>query len=96
MDSTRLVEFLILVIGSVFAVYFYMNSIHASQKEVLEVKAELIDMDIRKDAEVRAYYKDKEASGNIDQADKDRLEYIEEELGRKYKKQEILQKALIE
>lgn len=90
-----MIEFLIVVVTAVFGVYFYMNSIHASQNEVLEVKAELIDQDIKKDAEVRAYYKDKESEGALDEADKRRLDYIEEQLERKYKKQEILQKALI-
>jgi hypothetical protein len=98
MNILRTVEAIAAVfglIGIVFGAFFFMQNIHASKIEVLEVQSQVLDMDIKKDAEARAYYKDREIEGTLDGAGKRRLEYLEEQLDLKYSKQKIFQEALI-
>lgn len=98
MTPFRIVEVAIAIltlIGIVFGAFFYLQDTHASKLEVLQVQSQALDMDIKKDAEARAYYKDKESQGTLDDADKRRLEYLEEQLNLKYSKQRIYQEALI-
>lgn len=91
---------LLVVIGAAFGGFHYLNEIHADRQEVirkdLEIRAEILDRDIKKDAEARVYYKDKAKDGELDKADASRLEYLEEQLERKYSEQSRVHDKLME
>lgn len=88
------------VLTTVFSVYFYLDAKHKgteeSNLEILELKEELLDRDIKKDAESRVYYKDLEIErGSLAAAEQRRLNYLEEQLDRKYEEQAIIQETLV-
>lgn len=98
MDTIRVIEAVMAVVGLIglaFSIYFFMDARHASNRDIFEVKSEILDRDIKKDAEARVYYKDKEIAGTLDQADQRRLEYLEEQLDLKYEEQKIVREILL-
>ena len=99
MTPYRIVEVLLglgALVGLVFSSYLFLDARHASHENIFQIKSELLDRDIKKDAEARVYYKNKESDAPLERADKLRLEYIEEQLERKYDEQKIIQKALLD
>jgi hypothetical protein len=99
MSPLRIVEViavLFMLIGTVFTIFLFLDSRHAKNEIEFELKAELLELDIKKDAEARVYYKSKESAGELDSADKSRLEYLEEQLERKYEEQRLIKEKLLE
>lgn len=83
--------------GMIFSGYLFLESRHAPSKVELELQMELITMDIKKDAEARAYYFDKEQDvGVLDGPDTRRLANLEDNLDEKYRKQDLIRERLLE
>jgi len=68
----------------------------ARVKSELRFSAELVDRDVRKDAEARVYYKNIERGRVLEPAEQIRLEYLERQMERKYKEQDMIQARIIE
>jgi len=97
MSLLRIAEGLIVlltIMGMLFSAYLFLDSSHAKSSVEFELRSEILDKDIKKDAEARAYYKDKAIEGDLDNADKRRLQYLEDQLDQKYEKQRIIQQKL--
>ena len=81
----------------IFSAYIFLDSRHAPSEIALELELEMVEMDLKKDAEARAYYFDKQSvAGSLDGADKRRVENLENNLDRKYSKQKLIQARLLE
>ena len=82
--------------GSMFAAFLFLDARHVARSAEFELKAEIIGLDIKKDAEVIAHYRNKELSNTpLISAEKSRYEYLQSEMERKvYKKQLIEQKLM--
>lgn len=94
----RLLEYMAVtfgIIGSVIAGYLVLDNMHAKRDALLtteiELRSEIIDRDIKKDAEARSYYKNIEMERELSKAEARRLEYLEEQMERKYVEQESIQ-----
>lgn len=99
LDIIQKLTIIIGFVGSVFGVYFFLDEKYAHQeatvKEFTEVqkditltdlrlKKEIIVLDMKKDAESKKYYEDLIVAGKpLDEAQKMRKEYLEEEMERK-------------
>lgn len=98
MKSLRVLETLVVIftaLGLMFGAYIFLDTQHAKREAVLRVEIDLrediLDRDIKRDAEARVYYKNIEQVRDLEPAEKDRKEYLEENLGRKYEEQRIIQ-----
>jgi hypothetical protein len=73
----------------------WLNENHAERTALLdtelELRADMLDMDIKKNAEARVYYKDIAKDRPLERAEADRLEYLEEQLEYKYQRQQMIQ-----
>ena len=88
---------LITVIGSIFTAFLFMDARHLEHKAEFELKAEMLDMDIRKDAEVINYYRTREINRiDLNTAEQARYEYLQEEMERKVRKKELIEQKLLE
>lgn len=98
--STRAIEFGIVVISAAFAAFFYLEDRHASRQSLLgteiDLRQEILDRDIKKQAEARVYYKDIERSRGLEPPEQSRLDYLEEQLEQKYEDQQMLQQKELE
>jgi hypothetical protein len=85
-----------LLIGS----FNWLNENHAERKALLEteleLRAEIIDRDVKKQAEARVYYKDIAKSRVLEPAEESRLEYLEEQMEYKYDEQRLIQSKLMD
>lgn len=59
----------------------------------LGVRKEIVNRDVKKDAEARAHYKRLMDDRPLEPAEERRMEYLEEQMALKYKEQEMLQQA---
>ena len=84
---TTLITLIIALGTTIFAVNKYFQKRDDSLVQGLEIRAEILDRDIKKDAEIRHYYKSKSLIGELDKAEKNRLEYLDEQLDQKYDEQ---------
>ena len=95
------------LIGGVYVAMYVLDERHASKIALIEAEEDQslrearlrqneLDRDIKRDAEARVYYKNKQMIGNFDKADKQRLDYLEENLERKYEEQRELSRVLSE
>lgn len=98
MKALRVIEVLIVfftAVGFIFGAYNYLDGAHARREALLrteiELREEIIERDIKKDAEARVYYKNLEYSRELEPAEADRKEYLEENLERKYEEQRAIQ-----
>jgi len=97
---------LISIVTSVLMGYIYLDARHAHQEEViameLELMADMLDMDIDKDAELVNYYRTREIqsvrepSVALIEAEQVRYEYVQGEIERKTRKKEKIEAKLIE
>lgn len=88
---------LITVIGGAITGFLFMDNRHLEQFKEFELRAELIDIDIKKDAELISYYEDKKLSmEGLSLAEDSRFRYIEKELERKIAKKELIEQKLME
>lgn len=63
----------------------------------LELKRDILELDLQKDSEARKYYEDLIVSGNrLDEAQKMRKEYLESEMKRKMGTIEKIDETVIE
>ena len=104
MKAFRTLEFILVLaacFGIVWKVLAYLNNYHAKQEDLhaaqrailkteIRLREEIIERDIKKDAEARVYYKDIEMTRGLEAAEKQRKEYLEENLERKYDEQREL------
>jgi len=99
-NFTAVMVAMLSVFAMLFGAYFTLDEMHASNKKVtgveIELRQEILDRDIKKDAEARVYYKDKAREGDLDKADEARLEYLEEQLERKYEEQQMYEQKSME
>ena len=86
-------------VGTIFGVFFFLDDRHAHQEQTvksfteiqtdnmltnLDLKREILQLDLKKDAESKKYYEDLIVSGKpLDEAQKMRKEYLENEMERK-------------
>lgn len=85
------------IIGGIFAAFLFMDARHLEHKAEFELKAEMLDMDIRKDAEVINYYRTREINQiDLNTAEQARYEYLQEEMERKVRKKELIEQKLLE
>lgn len=86
-------------VGTIFGVFFFLDERHAHQEEIvdnltsvqtditlteLKLKKDILDLDLKKDSESRKYYEDMIVSGKtLDEAQKMRKNYLEDEMQRK-------------
>jgi len=93
------------LVTGVLSMFWLMEERHANKTELiavskkllvqeLEIREEILDRDIKKNAEARVYYKDLEKEKALGHAEMARLQYIEEQLSRKYTEQEKIQDRL--
>ena len=94
----RLLEYMAVafgIIGSVIAGYLVLDNMHAKRdtllKTEIDLRSDIINRDIKKDAEARSYYKNIEMERDLSKAEARRLEYLEEQMERKYVEQESIQ-----
>lgn len=91
---------LITITSFLFGAYFFLDTAHAKRKALLqteiELREEILSRDIKKDAEARVYYKNRQAQGPLESAEAMRLEYIEEQLEQKYEEQRMVQQKRME
>lgn len=99
-------------IGTIFGVFFFLDDRHAHQEQTvksltdvhqeimltdLELKRDILELDLQKDSEARKYYEDLIVSGNrLDEAQKMRKEYLESEMKRKMGTIEKIDETVIE
>jgi hypothetical protein len=78
----------------------WLNENHADRKALikteLELRAEIIDRDVKKQAEARVYYKDIAKDRDLEPAEESRLEYLEEQMEHKYSEQRMIQSKLMD
>ena len=83
------------LIASVFGAFFVMDELHAQKADVLrtevELREEIIDRDIKKDAEALAFYRNLKMVRDLSPAEQSRFDYLEKELDRKYDEQRSIQ-----
>lgn len=88
---------LVSVIGGALYAYVWLDEKHADRHHQavieLEIKQEILDRDIKKDAEAVVYYRDLESERGLSKAEAARKEYLEGQLDRKYEDQQMLQEA---
>jgi len=102
----RLIELVSVLVAilSMFAIafgaYFTLDEKHASNQKVLrteiDLRKEILNRDIKKDAEARVFYKDIERTRDLEQAEQARLEYLEEQLEQKYERQNMYEEKAME
>jgi len=82
--------------GMIFSGYLFLETRHAPSAVDVDLQLKMIEMDIKKDAEARAYYFDKKESnrGKLDGPDERRMRNLESNLDQKYRKQEMLMQRL--
>lgn len=94
------VAVLIALMTALISGYIYLDTQHASQRALvsteMNLKAEMLDKDIKKDAEARVYYKDIERSRGLEPPEEARLDYLERILDQKYENQRIIMAAQLE
>lgn len=100
MTAMRVFELLLVFLTSVgvlFGAYQYLDTMHAKERDLLkariEIQSEMLDRDIKKNAEARVFYKDLSKDRALEKAEQSRLEYLEEQLEQKYDEQRILREA---
>lgn len=80
--------------------FSWLNENHAERKALLEteleLRAEMIDRDVKKQAEARVYYKDIAKDRPLEPAEESRLEYLEEQMEYKYAEQRLIQTKLMD
>ena len=83
------------LIGVVAGVFWFMENRHMLRSDdslqTVDLKQEILEGDIKEDAESLYHYKKKRDIGTADPADIERLKYLESRLEKKYDKQEKLQ-----
>jgi len=95
-DINTLAAFLT-TLGMIMAAFFFMDARHIEKQAEFELKAEILDLDIKKDAETINYYRNREMTeDNLSPAEKARYEYLKSEMERKVKKKDILEQKLLE
>ena len=87
-------------IGLLFSAFFFMDNRHQHTTEAivsnLELQYQLNDLDLKKDAETKAFYEDNRLIRNLDAAESQRLDYLNESIVAKTQKGEQLQEAIRE
>jgi hypothetical protein len=98
MKALRVIETLIVFLtacGILFSVYLYLDGVHAKRDSVtrveIDLRSDIIDRDIKRDAEARVYYQNIEDSRGLQPPEKRRKDYLEENLDRKYEEQRSIQ-----
>ena len=88
------------IISAIIGAYLYLDNLHAKRinllKTEIELRQEIVDRDIKKDAEARVYYKDISKERSLTEAEESRLEYLEETLEQKYEIQRMLREKEME
>jgi len=81
--------------GMIFSGYLFLETRHAPSEVDVDLQLKMIELDIKKDAEARAYYFDKQSEiGKLDGPDERRMRNLESNLDQKYRKQEMLMQRL--
>ena len=98
MNILRVVEIVVVfftAIGFVFAAYVFLDTAHARREALirteLELRLNILERDIKRDAEARVYYKDIEYVRQLEPAEKNRKAYLETNLQRKYEEQRTIE-----
>ena len=80
-----------------FGAYIWLDEKHADRHQQtaveLDIRQEILDRDIKKDAEAALYYRDLERDRELSPAEKARKSYLEGQLQLKYQDQQMLQEA---
>jgi len=86
-QTMRAIEFFIVVIGTAFTAYFFLDNQHAGKVEQIvgdyEVKIEQLELDLNRDEFARRTY---ESQNELSPGDARRHSYIVSEIERKQKK----------
>jgi hypothetical protein len=98
MKALRVIETLIVFFtscGIIFGAYLYLDGVHAKRANVtrveIDLRSDIIDRDIKRDAEARVYYQNIESSRGLQPPEQRRKDYLEENLDRKYEEQRSIQ-----
>ncbi len=88
------------IVAMIFGAYRFMDMKHAQADKVLkteiELRKDIVDRDLKKNAEARVYYKDLQRHRGLEPPEQARLEYLEEQMERKYEEMQILQQKEME
>ena len=88
------------ILAMVITAFLFLDEKHADQKKVLateiSLRKEILDTDIKKNAEARVYYKDIAKTRSLEPAEESRVEYLEEQLEQKYDRQRMLEQKQME
>ena len=95
------------LIAVFFTVYLFMDARHAKQEALLEmerehtvnelrIREEILNRDIKKDAEAASHYRDLAHDRDLERAEASRKQYLEEQLEQKYSESRLIQKRLLE
>ena len=98
--TIEVIALLIGIISAVFGAFFVLDNLHAKRSALLkteiELRQEIIDRDIKQNAEARVYYKNLSKERSLSPAEESRLEYLEETMERKYEIQNVLREKEME
>ena len=85
------------ILATVFAAYFFMDARHAKHIIEYELKSEILDLDIKKDAENISYYSNKnDVDGELHPAESSRKQYLEREMERKIDKKNLIEQKILD
>ena len=83
--------------ATALSAYIWLDEKHADRHQQtaveLDIRQEILDRDIKKDAEAAVYYRDLEMERGLSKAEQARKSYIEGQLEQKYEDQQMLQEA---
>lgn len=87
-------------LGLLFSAFFFMDNRHQHTTDAivsnLELQYQMNDLDLKKDAETKAFYEDKKMLRGLDAAEVQRLEYLDQSIVVKTQRGEQLQQAIRE
>lgn len=84
------------IIGSTISGLMFLDGRHAKMEAQYELQGEILDVDIKKDAELISHYERKQLEVELTEAEQARFKYIEKELQRKIDKKNLIEKRLLD
>lgn len=95
------------IVALMITVFLFQEERHAAKAELeeirkerleedLRVRSEIIDRDIKKDAEANVYYQNVQMVRDLTKPEEIRVDYIEKQMARKDKEQDEIQRQLSE
>ena len=95
----RIIE-VITIVGAAFAAFLYLQGNHASYRALfnteLDLRQDMLEEDLEDDAARAAHYRRLDDERELSPSEKARLEYLQRQLEKKYRKQEMYEQKQLE